>query len=857
MSDNKAQKKLDKILEVVQSRIGEEVGGLIGATLALSNFSTQLVSKKDFFDEITGKLVFAEIEVAGEVEGKGGLLIPVKDAIRLGGTLIMLPDNELNEIVATQEYSEELADSYGEIANLVAGSYSSTFEEMYPKSCRFIRKNLEVITSVKVVVESDEPVPDQNYYQVTATMSLNDKAMGDLIMLMPAASFGVDEELPVVAEDLNEQVAPSAETAAQEPVLSSDGKTESTDPSVTSNENEPSEQVSAPVTPPSVGMSADKAKKKLDAVLGEVQPRIGEEVGGLIGVSLTFTDLSTRLVSKEDFFDEPSGKLIGAEIDVTGELEGKGSLLVSVKDAIRLGGTLLMIPDNELNEIVATEEYNEELADSYGEIANIITGTYTKTFEEMYPIACRLIRKELGLIVPVKVDVESDEPIPNQNYYQVSTAMTMNDKDMGQLIMLLPAATFGVDEEEAASEDAQSPAESEELSNATTTSEAVASSSQSSEFTTPSQAAEAVQSEKSFDIDKQKKRVDDCLKESRERMATEVGAMLGAEVKFSEHDLRLVSKEDYFFDEASGKQILANMDVVGDIEGKSYLFVGLKDAIYIGGTLVMLPPSELDSVVNDEDFSEDTEDAYGEIANIISGIYTAVFEEKYPQKCRFVKSSLEKVIPLKVDTDSAEPMPDQLYYMDSSKLTIGTREMGKVQMLFPATLLQLEQLGQEDAHVDEQSDESGRIGAAHTGLTVGPGNGTGGALARERNNGASNPEFLIVSNNKQECVKLTAVLDERNLSYIILNYKESVSDYLPGEVRAIFLLMTDVNEKGLGVAIKISGVSLLPLIAAGPEWTRTKVIKAVKYGVDDILLTPATHVDIVEKLDSLSVKMAA
>lgn len=854
MSDNKAQKKLDKILEVVQSRIGEEVGGLIGATLALSNFSTQLISKKDSFEELTGKLVFAEIEVAGELEGKGGLLISVKDAIRLGGTLIMLPDNELKEIIATQDYSEELADSYGEIANLIAGSYSSTFEEMYPKSCRFIRKNLEVITSAKVVIESDEPVPDQNYYQVTATMSLNDKAMDDLIMLLPAASFGVDEEPAVVAGDINEQVAPSAETATQKPVLNSDEKSVSEDPPATSNENEPSEEVSAPVTPSSVGMSADKAKKKLDAVLGEVQPRIGEEVGGLIGVSLTFSDLSTRLVSKEDFFDEPSGKLIGAEIDVTGELQGKGSLLVSVKDAIRLGGTLLMIPDNELNEIVATEEYNEEIADSYGEIANIIAGTYTKTFEEMYPRACRLIRKQLALIVPAKVDVESDEPIPSQNYYQVSTAMTMNDKDMGQLIMLLPAATFGVDEEVVA-EDPHSSEESAELSNATATSEAIESSSKSSE--TPPQAAGEVQSEKSFDIDKQKKRVDDCLKESRKRMAEEVGAMLGADVKFSEHDLRFVSKEDYFFDEASGKQILANMDVVGDVEGKSYLYVGLKDAIYIGGTLVMLPPSELDNVVNDEDFSEDTEDAYGEIANIISGIYTAVFEEKYPQKCRFIKSSLEKVIPLKVDTDSSEPMPDQLYYMDSSKLTIGTREMGKVQMLIPAALFQLEQLGQKQADVDEQSDESGRTGVAHNGMAVGSGNGVGGASTRERNNGSSNPEFLIVNNNKQECVKLTAVLDERNLSYKILNYKENVSDYLPGEVRAIFLLMADVNEKGLGVAIKISGVSLLPLIAAGPEWTRTKVIKAVKYGVDDILLTPATHDDIVEKLDSLSAKMAA
>ena len=853
MADDKTKKKLDKILEAVQARIGEEVGGLIGVTLLLSEFSTRLVSKNDFFDEPSGKLVSAEIEVAGEVEGKGCLLIPIKDAIRLGGTLIMLPDNELNEVVTIEDYNDELADSYGEIANLIAGAYSSVFEEMYPKSCRFIRKNLEILTTAKVVVESDEPVPDQNYYQVSAAMSLNGKGLGDLTMLLPAASFGVDEESSVAGKDSEEEDASTVETASPDSSSQAAEELDTVNAVASHGRNDNPKE---PVTSSAVHISVDKAKKKLDRVLEEVRSRLGDEVGGLMGVRLTFTDLSTRLVSKEDFFDEPFGKLICAEIDVTGELEGKGCLLVSIKGAIRLGGTLLMIPDSELDEIVATEEYNEEVADSYGEIANIVAGTYTKTFEEMYPRACRLIRKQQAPITPLKVDVESDEPIPNQNYYQVTLSMVMNDQELGQLIMLLPAATFGVDDNAYVSEDEHTSTGLETSSRAAAADRATESPEEEPKVVTPSP-AKTDTAKKSFDLDKQKKRVDACLKECRKRMTDEVGAMLGAEVKFTEHEVRMVSKEDYFFDEASGKQILAHMDVLGDIEGKTYLFIGLKDAIYIGGTLIMLPPSELDLAVGDEDFSEDTEDAYGEIANIISGVYTAVFEEQYPQKCRFRKSSLEKVIPLKVDTESEEPMPDQLYYMDSSRLTVGTHEMGKVQMLFPATLLQLEQLGLGAVDADEQNEEPVRSGGAVAGTAVGEGGKAEGASVPERNIVTPDPELLIVSNNKQECDKLTAVLDEKKLSYKILNYKESVADYLPGKVRAIFLLMAEVDEKALGVAIKISGVSLIPLIAAGPEWTRTKVIKAVKYGVDDILLTPANHDDISEKIDSISSKMAA
>jgi chemotaxis protein CheY-P-specific phosphatase CheC len=338
-------------------------------------------------------------------------------------------------------------------------------------------------------------------------------------------------------------------------------------------------------------------------------------------------------------------------------------------------------------------------------------------------------------------------------------------------------------------------------------------------------------------------------------MQDEVGAILGTEITLSDQDNRIVSKEDYFFDEASGKQILAHMDVVGDIEDHSYLYVGLKDAIFIGGTLIMLPPAELEIVVADEEFSDDTEDAYGEITNIIAGVYTSVFEEQYPKQLRFIKTGLEKVIPLKVDTESDTPMPDQDYYMSSAKLSIGANEMGKVQMLFPASLLELEQLGGSSA--DDVAEAEAAASAAGGISAKADGSGGGEQVGSVAAGGSSDPDFLIVSNNDDECGKITAILDEQNLRYRVLSHKDSVGDYLPGAVKAIFLLMTEVNENGMGVAIKISGISSLPLIAAGPEWTRSKVIKAVKYGVDDILLTPAASEDIAEKIRSVSASMAA
>ena len=100
----------------------------------------------------------------------------------------------------------------------------------------------------------------------------------------------------------------------------------------------------------------------------------------------------------------------------------------------------------------------------------------------------------------------------------------------------------------------------------------------------------------------------------------------------------------------------------------------------------MLPENELQSCVEDGDFSEDIEDAYGEIANIISGVYTAVFEEGYTRQIRFIKHDLHQVLPMKVDPESGEPFPDQEYYVSSMKLILAGNEAGKVHMVFPSII---------------------------------------------------------------------------------------------------------------------------------------------------------------------------
>jgi len=184
-------------------------------------------------------------------------------------------------------------------------------------------------------------------------------------------------------------------------------------------------------------------------------------------------------------------------------------------------------------------------------------------------------------------------------------------------------------------------------------------------------------------------------------MEEEVSALLGAEIKLNNIENSVVTKEEFFYEKVSSKQVVANMDVVGDVEGSSYLSVDLRDAVRIGGVLIMLPTSELESVVTNEEFGDDASDAYGEIANIIAGVYTAVFEEQYSKQLRFIKKDLLQVAPMKVDIGSDEPFADQHYYLSTMQLVIEGNELGNVNYLLPLDVIQLQGLISASASAEE------------------------------------------------------------------------------------------------------------------------------------------------------------
>ncbi len=111
------------------------------------------------------------------------------------------------------------------------------------------------------------------------------------------------------------------------------------------------------------------------------------------------------------------------------------------------------------------------------------------------------------------------------------------------------------------------------------------------------------------------------------------------------------------------------MTIGGDQEGNSYLLTRLSTAAVLAGTLIMLPEDMIEENVQSGTLDGgELNDAFGEVANIIAGVFTQAFVDKYSKTLRFIKQTVEELVPTKIDLASDDPFPPGNYYVAGCQL---------------------------------------------------------------------------------------------------------------------------------------------------------------------------------------------
>ena len=580
-------------------------------------------------------------------------------------------------------------------------------------------------------------------------------------------------------------------------------------------------------------------RERLEQTLSLCRDRIQEEVAALIGKPFHLGAPVFRLIDGHALGSEEVGSgRVFAPVRLDGEVEGMGLLLLRLRDALRIGGLLVMLPEVELRQAVEAEAWTEETADTFAEVAGIVCGALSAVFKEQFP-------RQVRFLAAGQQAVPAGEPVaaaslPAGEVLVLSLPMEAEGCDFGAFTLALPAAPFGL----VAAGAATTPAEAVDGE---------------AEFARPDGDADTIRADGAAwpaavdaperpDNQRLARRVmADCLA----RTADAVGNLLGGSLRITP-ERQLVLDRQEALAQAGGLQVLARLSVRGEGEGEGCVLTDLPTAAALGGSLLMLPEHELAAAMGADRLDPDLADGFAEVVTVIAGACTAVFaEQDRVARLGFDRGPVETAVP------DRRTLPASGYCLAAGRVSFAGRDLGRLQLLVPASLLGVEL---PELSADAALEEAERSTGAGPEATV-----TASETAEKEGSGPgceSDPppaaEVVLFSDDRGESERILAMLAEMGCTGRVCHFKDPVQGALAPGVRMVVLVMGEVSEQGFGVAIKLASAGLrAPLVAAAPAWTRTLVLQAVKYGVRDILVTPVTAADLRQRMAAAPEHLAA
>ncbi|MFW6428660.1 MAG: hypothetical protein ACOCY3_02085 [Desulfosalsimonas sp.] len=582
-------------------------------------------------------------------------------------------------------------------------------------------------------------------------------------------------------------------------------------------------------------------------IFPDVLEKGAEEAGALIGDTLELRDPESGTGTAAEVFSPPKKSFVLAQFKPKGTDGPPVCMIFGLDAALQLAGRLIMLPADEIAAESKKAKLEGELLDAFSEITNIISGVLNSSCQEVFP------KKKLHFVMgglEVYPGKTADLPLPEGSLSSYSGDLVLKDERRGRIQFLFPHVlteesedsaeeTTAEDQEQQkeasgrqAEADQESAKSAESTASAETGGEANQGSGQAGESAPQAQVADPAA-------------VDELLKDGLEPVKEEMGALLGEAVEFADPQTGFKTREQ-ILSKTRGKQAMTRITVSGDAEGEAFLLLPVKDAIHFAGLLLMMPAESIAQEVKQAKFEGEVADAFGEIANILVGSYSNQFGSGAPVRLKLQKKGVETLVPAKGDAENGGPFEDRGYYVLSAGIRLGENSYGPLELVFPADMLGLPAEPEKSRPRDSASPSESAGSESQEPIR---GQKTDTDLDRDKT-GKNGRVITVIGADQDHLSLVEQCARDRGAELSGLppdaDFREAFSG---GDPDCVFLFINRVNDQGLSRAIKVRGAMKdnKPLIVAGPEWTRSRVLKARKYGATDILVTPADSDMIMKK----------
>ena len=337
--------------------------------------------------------------------------------------------------------------------------------------------------------------------------------------------------------------------------------------------------------------------------------------------------------------------------------------------------------------------------------------------------------------------------------------------------------------------------------------------------------------------------------------AEDSGMLLGQELTIGAADLIGTNRQTYFCD-LDDVCFVAEITASGDYAGKFYTVFGLRDAICMSGFLLGIPPARISEKRRLAIMEPDDGDAFSEIINQVVGSFNSVFQPSFANKVHLKVVPPTEFVPEETEITETDPVPDGEYLLFRARMELPGQEMGNFDVLIPRPLAELFDPPLDEPEPEEEAAEEAEAAPAGDGgeaaPAVAPADGDGAAAAATAE-AADSRTVLILEDDLEDRQRVRELLESRGFEPIEAGLDADIREiFSQGRVRLVVLGIHNGDDRDMALCIKIKAIAqgeTLPIIMCAREWTRSAVLKAVKYGARDIIVKPYRSEEVLAKVE--------